>query len=321
MLIWTKPAVKKNKIMKQIAAIAIASLLISTFFLASCDQNPLAYQSNTHSRGKIDIWAEQSYEPLFTTSINVFESQFPKAHVKAHYCSESDVIDAFLKKKTQTIFMSRDFTRVEKKTLRKKLIEVRSEKLAEDAVALIINPNNRDSTLTVVQLKKILKGEDIKWPSTKKQINIVFDNQNSANFRYLRDLARQTKVPDNVFAVHSNKEVIEYVKNNQNAIGVIGVNWISDKEDSTVLHFLDGIKVMSIAKDASCDYFKPFQAYIYTKEYPLTRELWAINMASRSVLNTGFINFLTGVKGQLIIQKSNLVPSNSPVRLIEIETN
>ena len=86
-----------------------------------------------------------------------------------------------------------------------------------------------------------------------------------------------------------------------------------------MLNFLKGIKVVSVAKDSKSEYFKPYQAYIYTKEYPLTRELWSINKASKSGLNSGFINFLVGEKGQLIIQKSSLVPSNSPIRMMEIK--
>ena len=101
---------------------------------------------------------------------------------------------------------------------------------------------------------------------------------------------------------------------------MIGVNWISDQDDQRVLDFLDGIKVMQIAKDEESDYFKPYQAYIHTKEYPLTRQLWAINKASKSGLNTGFVNFLHGEKGQLIIHKSSLVPANTPIRMMQIKT-
>ena len=36
------------------------------------------------------------------------------------------------------------------------------------------------------------------------------------------------------------EEVIKYVKEHPNAIGVIGVNWISDEDDPKVLDFLDG---------------------------------------------------------------------------------
>jgi hypothetical protein len=43
-----------------------------------------------------------------------------------------------------------------------------------------------------------------------------------------------------------------------------------------------------------------------------------INKGSRSGLNSGFVNFMIGEKGQMLIHKSELVPANNPVRLIQM---
>lgn len=301
--------------------IFILSLTIASIaFIYSCDSsnNPLAYQSDTHSRGNIDLYIEESYKPLFETTIYTFEGQFPKAHIKAHYCSEYDVIENFLDNKTKTIFMTRDFTKKEKAKLRKSLIEVRSEIVANDAVALIVHPTNMDTNMTVNQLKRILLGKETKWKGSKMDINVVFDQQNSANFKYLSELTNNAPLQKNIFAVKSNEEVINYVKTHPNAIGIIGVNWISDQDDSIVSEFRNGITVVGLSKDDSDDFYKPMQAFIHTKEYPLTRQLWSINKASRSGLNTGFVNFLAGEKGQLIIHKSGLVSATAPIRMIHL---
>ena len=296
-------------------------ILFSGLMLLSCNdtQNPFAIGGETHRRGDIHIYIEESFKPLFKTSIYTFESQYPKAKIKDHYCTEQDAINAFLNKKTKTIFISRDFTKREKEKLKLVQVEVRSEKLAEDALALIIHPNNPDTSISVNQLKRMLTGKENTWKTLKTKIDIVFDNQNSANFTYLRNLTGDSPIPTNIFAVKSNEEVINYVKTHPNAIGIIGSNWISDEDDVDVLDFLNGIKVMQVSKDDSKDYFKPYQAYIYTKEYPLTRELWSINKGGRNGLNSGFVNFLIGEKGQLIIQKSGLVPAHSQIRMMQIK--
>ena len=295
--------------------------IIITLLIASCNssENPLAYQTETHSRGDIKLYIEESFKPLFKTSIYTFESQFQKAHINPIYCTEQDAIQSFIENKTKSIFITRDFTKKEKQKLLLSQVEVRSDKLAEDAIALIVHPSNPDTLMSIEKLKKILTGKDTKWNKLKTKINVVFDNQNSANFVYLKNMIGDSPIQSNVFAVNSNEEVINYVKNHPEALGIIGVNWISDEDDAEVLDFLDGINVVAMSKGDSKDYFKPYQSYIYTKEYPLTRELWSINKASKSSLNSGFINFLTGEKGQLIIQKSCLVPSNSPIRMMQIK--
>jgi phosphate transport system substrate-binding protein len=257
---------------------------------------------------------------LFETSSETFESLAPKADIQPKYMAEGAIIDEFYKGQIKTICISRDLTEKEKKILKSKKIEVRSDRIAIDGVTLIVNPKNQDTTITVDELKKILNGELLKWKTSKKDINVVFDNQRSANFNYLLDLTNTEQLSKNVFAVNSNEEVINYVKKNENAIGVIGLNWVSDQDDFEVMNFLDSIKVMHVAKNAKSNYFQPYPGVIYTYEYPLTREIWMINWGARSGINSGFVNFMIGEKGQLLIQKSELVPARSPIRLIQIST-
>ena len=290
--------------------------------ISACNnnENPFSYGADTHSRGKMNLYVEESFKPLFETSIHTFESQYPKASIQVKYASEGEIIDAFFKDSLKTICISRDFTKLEKVQLKKRQVEVRSDKIAEDAVALILHPANPDSLMTIAQIKAIIRGEKTTWTGLKTKINVVFDKQNSANFYYLKNFCDLNKLPVNLFAVNSNEEVINYVKENKNAIGIIGLNWISDSDDFDTLGFVSGINVVAIAKDDKSDYFKPHAGYIYTKEYPLSREIWLINKAKKSGINTGFVLFMKGDKGQLIVQKSALVPATAPVRLIQLVT-
>lgn len=291
--------------------------------LVSCnspDNKPLFYDEDTHSRGTATVYIEESYKPLFKTSIYTFESQFTKAHINPVYCSETEAVRALFNDSTKTICLSRDLSDHEKALLKKTLVQVRSTKIAEDAVALIVNPQNPDTSLTLQRLRDILTGRETTWRSLKTPVNVVFDNKFSGNFRYLRQFCGDAPLSKNVFAVNTNEEVINYVKNNRSALGVIGVNWISDEDDFTVLDFLKGVNVVGLADKDTSYYYKPYQGYIKTKEYPLTRDVWMINKGRNAGLNTGFVLFMAGEKGQIIIQKSALVPAVAPTRLIQIST-
>jgi len=277
---------------------------------------------NTNSSGEIDLYIEQSYEPLFTTSIYTFEGQKPLAKINAHYVSERDAIEAFMQKKTATICITRDFTQQEKQNLLdKQNVQVRSDRMAIDALALIVHPTNPDTLMTLERIKEIVAGTDTLWKQSNKKINIVFDKPYSANFYYMQQLANLTELPSHIYALNSNQEVIEFVKNNPHALGIIGVNWISDEDSPTTFQFRNGIQVVSVAKNEHEPYVKPYQAYIYEgyhlgKSYPLVREAWLINKAGRTTLNAGFVNFMLGEKGQLIVSRSSLVPANMPTRIV-----
>ncbi|MCE3295185.1 MAG: hypothetical protein K0R65_899 [Crocinitomicaceae bacterium] len=300
--------------------IALSFIPLFAFYACNSNDNPLAYQTDTHGRGKATVLIEESFKKLFDTSIYTFESQFPKADIMPKYMAESKIIEDFFNNKAKTIVISRDFTKEEKAILKKKNVEVRSDKVAIDAIAIIINPANKDTLMTVDQLKAILTGKQPTWKSLGTKINVVYDQANSANFNYLKEYVGKEEMNKELFAVNSNEEVISYVKKNPSAMGVIGLNWISDQDDFDVLDFLDGIKVVALAEEENGKYFQPYAGFMYTKEYPLTRDIWIINKGRKAGLHTGFVLFMISETGQTIVQKSSLVPANAPVRLIQMTT-
>jgi len=296
---------------------------IGFFLLNACEthENPLAYQTDAHGRGNATILIEDSYKPLFLSSIYTFESQYPKAHVRGIYLAEGQIIDSFMHNKVKTICISRDFTKEEKNYLKSQQVEIRSDLMAYDGIALVAHPANKDTLISLEQLKNWLTTDAARWPSSNKPVKMVFDRVNSANFNYLTGLIDNKELSKSVYALNSNEEVIRYVKHTPNALGFIGVNWISDQEDLDVMHFLDSLQVMYVSQKEGEPGFQPYAGTIWTEEYPLRREIWLINKGRRAGLNTGFVLFMLGEKGQLIVQKSELVPAKAPVRLIQLSTN
>lgn len=294
-------------------------ILFCAVLLTACDSNnnPFVYQKDAHGRGKAHIYVEESFKPLFTTSISTFESQYPKAKVTANYSAENDIIAAFYANKTKTIVITRNFNAKEKEYLKSKNVSYRSDKIATDAVVIIMHPSMADTILSVAQIKRLLSDNDAILPSNANPTQIVFDQKGSANFNYLTNMLQIDQLATRVSALKSNEEVINYVKTHPGAMGIIGLNWISDQDDPTSLSFMDGVRVASVFSNNPSDACKPYAGFIYTKEYPLIRDIWVINKGRRSGLHTGFVLFMKkDDKGQLIIQKSGLVPALTPVRLV-----
>jgi phosphate transport system substrate-binding protein len=149
-------------------------------------------------------------------------------------------------------------------------------------------------------------------------IEIVFDNPNSGLIRHLKDSVANVKtLPPNCFAVETNTAVIDHVAENRNALGLIGLEWISDKDDSTSNTFLEKIKVMGVAGDST--HFKPYQGYLALKYYPLSRRITILSREARSGLGSGFMAFVASEKGQRIVLKAGLLPVTMPLRLVEID--
>jgi phosphate transport system substrate-binding protein len=311
----------KNKINYSLV-IAVLSMIVSLY---SCDNTgKKAEPTDTPTSGEVNIAIDESYSLLFDTQIYTFESLYENATVHARYLPETEALKSLMDDSVKVVVMNRALNETEKQSFKAQNIYPIETKIAEDAIAFVVSNENPDTSLLFDQIKKILNGSDSTWKqvnpnSTLGKLNIIFDNPNSANARYIAEFSKQDKLPPNAFAVKSNAEVIDYVSKNKGALGVVSVNWISDNADSTSISFLKKIKVIGISKEGDSErFYKPYQAYIKTKDYPFCRDVYMINRQTRAGLGKGFVSFVAGTKGQLIILKMGLVPAIAPVRMIEI---
>ena len=87
------------------------------------------------------------------------------------------------------------------------------------------------------------------------------------------------------------------------------------------MSFLENIRVMAVSpyRNATVtNSFKPYQAYIALKNYPMTRPVVLILSEPRMGLASGFTTFISSDRGQRIILKSGIIPATQPVRLVNV---
>lgn len=279
----------------------VFALVAGTLSLVQCgNENPLKYDSNTQSRGYVTIYVEESVRPLFETSIFTFEGTKLNAHITAKYDREIDVINAFIQKKTKAICIGRDFSKQERLDFKNAGVEYRTKKIVLGAIALIVHQNSKDTILTADQF--------LNWCATNDDApTIVFDNVQGTNFNYFLERIPAKKFGKHVKALSGNQEVIDYIKTHENAIGVIGFNWISDLDDPKVKERLTGIHLVEVSKTKGGEAFPPYAQHVFDKSYPFTHFWYLHNFGSRENLEAGFFNFMELERGQLIIRKAGLV--------------
>lgn len=300
-------------------------LLLGLLQLTSCGgSGSSGKELDTPSKGEIKISVDANYEPIIDSELQVFHAQRPAARIIPRYAPEADVINDLLLDSARVIITSRTLTDSELDTFTKMHFKPKVLHIATDAIALIVNPANIDTTLILQQVRDVFTGKINSWkqlnPKSKQGvITVVFDNEKSSTLRYVLDsLCKGAKLPPNVFAAKTNEETIKYVSENKNAIGVIGVNWISDYTDPKAQTFSQKIRTVAISKGLGADYYKPYQAYIATGGYPLTRKMYSISREMRSGLGTGLTAFFASEKGQRIVLKAGLVPATMPLRVVSL---
>jgi phosphate transport system substrate-binding protein len=303
---------------------------LATLMLACGSPDKNAKNSDTATSGTIAIAADESLRPIVEAEIDVFEAIYPDAHLNVIYTNEYDAMQLLINDSVRIAITSRELLPEEKAVLDKATITPRYAPFCKDAIAIIMNKASKDTILTMEQLKAIMDGTYTTWKDingnngSQATLQVVFDSPKSGAIRHLKDSVLKGKeLAKHCFAVSDNQAVIDYVEKNKNSIGIIGVSWISDIDDSTSNSFVKRVNVVSLVpanpETAEARTMKPFQAYIALKQYPLWRTVQITLREPRVGLGTGFASFVASDSGQRIVLKSGLVPATAPIRIVEIK--
>jgi phosphate transport system substrate-binding protein len=279
---------------------------------------------DTATAGKVNVAADETVFPLAQAEVDIFMHQYTKANLPLRQLTETDCIQEMYKDSVKAIFIGRDLNEQERKAFASITLNPLATHIATDGIAFIVNPKNRDTTLTIEQVQQILRGGIKTWQQlgggASGDLTLVFDNANSGTVSYLMNMAGVTTLPSNAFSAKSNANTVDFVSKNENAIGVIGWGWVSDSDDPKTREFLKKIRVVSVAGKDSKTFQKPYQLNLAQESYPLTRKVYLIQRERRVGLAAGLTAFTYGEIGQTIVLKAGLLPANQQNRMIQIIT-
>ncbi|HET9055711.1 MAG TPA: substrate-binding domain-containing protein [Chitinophagaceae bacterium] len=280
--------------------------------------------TDTDRKGVISISVDETFKPVIDEQIKIFENENPEAKIKVEYKPEANCFKDLDSASTRMIIVTREPDSAEREYYLDKLkYNLTYGLLAKDAIAVIVNRNNPDSTFTKDELKQLLDG------TSPKPYRVIFDGlRATSTVRYAIDSLLKGKKFDTsrVRAVESSWEVINYIAQNTNAIGLVGVSWIGNPEDVEQVKMLQKVNI-ALVKCENCleeeknYYLKPTQRYILSQQYPLTRGLYYIAKENYPGLGRGFAEFMWQERGQLIFKRAYLAPAHLPFIIRKTKIN
>ncbi len=261
---------------------------------------------DTPYRGAIIVSADESFKPVVDELVQVYESNHPKTHIKVQYKPEAECFKDFGVDSVRMVIATRRYNEDEKTIMVDSLgVSPQSMVVARDAVSVIVNPQAQDSIFTMAEIRDILSGR------FKKNLIPVFDGvKATSTVRFIIDsVLRGDSLTPKAVAARSSEGVVDYVSQQKDVIGFIGVSWIGNPEDAAQLSFLKKVRVVSLEstyKEGGS--VKAYQQNIYTKSYPMVRDLVYTLKENYQGLGWGFAGFMSGEIGQLIFRRAYLVP-------------
>lgn len=293
--------------------ISLFTAFFTSFILVSCTNSDSNKNENTHSKGLLKVYADDTFQPILGTSIETFEAIYPNAKVTINYLAQENSIDALTKGEVDFIVTGRALNKSEVAAIKNRGLYLKINQLASDGIVFIVSKNNARKIISEEEIKAAIIGKDA--------ISLVIDKSNSGNLIYLKEKYKLSNTEIKVSAAGSDSAVIDYVSKHSNAIGIIGMALVSDLEDTKVKSRLAQIDLMTISYKDSLGATKlslPSLDELALGLYPFKRNVYLVNVDGSGNLGTGFANFLVGEKGQRIILKSGLLPFQLPSREIII---
>ena len=278
--------------------------------MAGCAPGGGAEPPDRFDEGTIYVSADESFKPVIDAQVQVYEAEYPEAKIVVHYKPEAECIKDFLIDSIRMVITTRRFTEEEMQVVTDTFkVLPRQATIAFDAIAVVVNKQAPDSFFTLQELRSLIsqKGNNKLIP--------VFDGvRATSTVRFMLDsLLKGDPLGAHVTAAQNSEGVLDYVSENRNAIGFVGVSWIGNKEDSGQLSFLQKVTIANIQSTNNPEgYIKPYQANIYERRYPMVRHLVYLLKEKHRGLGSGFANFLTGDRGQLIFRRAYLMPAHKP---------
>ena len=181
--------------------------LFAAIFFCSCEteQEKKTY-TDTATSGEINIAADESFSQITSTELDTFLSLYKNAKINVSYLPESEAFLSLVNDSVRCIIAAREVNENEINYFKTRNLIPRITHIATDAIAFIVNQENKDTLFSVEELSKIISGETNTWnklgdKKTSEPIQVIFDNQKSSTARYLKERFLKDKLSARLISV------------------------------------------------------------------------------------------------------------------------
>jgi len=176
--------------------------------------------------------------------------------------------------------------------------------VAQDGIAVIVNPANTIQYITLDQVRDIYLGKITKWseitganvPGTNNQIVVIGRDSASGTRTYFDETVLLKATPTKqMLEKNSNGAVLQTVAQTPGSIGYVSIGFVS-KDVKALPIWYNANKIVA-----------PNLATVKDKTYPVSRDLYVITNGQPSGRTSDFIMYILSAEGQKIVAEEGYV--------------
>src|SRR5215213_2468111 len=179
--------------------------------------------------------------------------------------------------------------------------------IARDAIAVIVNPQNPVSQLTLKQISDIYSGKISNWSEVggddRPIVRLSRETNSGTHVYFLETVLRLGSKEDktlfsmDTLLLPSSEGIVAEVRQNPNAIGYDGLGYVPKD-----------LKMIAIAKEAGGAFTLPSIATVNDKTYPIARDLYMYTNGEPTGIIKTYLDWILSSEAQQIVADLGFVP-------------
>ncbi|WP_129596351.1 phosphate ABC transporter substrate-binding protein [Methanohalophilus profundi] len=294
----------------KILSIALTLIMVLALFTAGCVSNDeeTAESPDESSTGaeetaedeEINVKGSTTVLPLAQAAAETYMENHPEASISISGGGSGTGIAALIDGDVDVAMSSRKMKDSEIKAAESNGINPVEHVIAWDGLTVVVNPDNPVNQLTYDQIKGIYDGSISNWADVggpDKEIVVINRDSSSGTYGYFQEevLGEDNEFRPDALAQSSNGAVLQYVSQNDVAIGYIGFAYLTDNVKGLDVNKGDGMVA-------------PTSENILAGDYPLARPLPFYTDGQPTGLAADFTEYILSEEGTEIVYEVGYFP-------------
>ena len=293
--------------MRKLTLLIFTALIVA--LLVSCGPAQQAETASDSSGAYIENKGSDTIVNLALAWAEKYQAENPAVRISVTGGGSGTGIAALINKTVDIANASRKIKQEELDEAKSNGVDPLEHTIARDAIAVIVNPENPVSQLTLQQISDIYSGKINNWQEVGGEdrpiVRLSRETNSGTHVYFLETVLRlgskedKTLFSTDTLLLPSSEGIIAEVRQNPNAIGYDGLGYVPDD-----------LKMIAIAKEAGGAYVLPAISTVNDKSYPIARDLYMYTDGEATGAVKDYLDWILSPEAQEIVAELGFVPVN-----------
>ena len=281
-------------------------ILLVSYGLISCGSNSTSNTSNATAQ-YIENKGSDTIVNLALAWAERYQTEYPDVRISVTGGGSGTGIAALINGTVDIANASRQIKDEEVAQAQSQGIDPVEHVIARDAIAVIVNPENPVSELTLQQISDIYSGKTTNWLEVGGEdrpiVKLSRETNSGTHVYFLETVLRlgekdnKTLFSTDTLLLPSSEGIIAEVRQNPNAIGYDGLGYVPDD-----------LKMIAIAEIEGGAYVLPAIETVNDKTYPIARDLYMYTNGEPTGITKEYLDWIHSDEAQTIVAELGFVP-------------